>query len=115
MGQKNYEESRRFYTELGFAENEIDSSMSYFTVYESMGFYLQDHYVKEWVENTMVFLELYNLDECYQGLLEKDLGSRYDGVRMTAIRVEEWGREFHLLDPAGNFWHFGEFGSTSTE
>jgi len=41
IGAKNYNESRTFYTELGFEEVVLSLKMSLFKVNEDLGFYLQ--------------------------------------------------------------------------
>ena len=50
IGSKDFLESRTFYARLGFEEISISPKMSYFKANESLGFYLQDAYVKDWVE-----------------------------------------------------------------
>lgn len=109
IGAKNFEISRAFYQEIGFEEVLIDTSMSYFKANESLGFYLQNAYVKDWVDNSMLFLEVDNLDEFRETLLAKELGEKYETVRVSAIRNEAWGREFFVHDPSGILWHFGSF------
>jgi hypothetical protein len=109
IGAKDFEISRRFYNDLGFEESVIDSKMSYFRVNENCGFYLQDYYVADWVNNSMVFLEVDDLDLCAEELLGKGLEHKYENVRFTGIQTFEWGRECFMHDPAGVLWHFGEF------
>ena len=112
IGSKNFDESRKFYNELGFTEITIEPKMSYFRVEQeddSMGFYLQDYYVKDWVENSMVFLEVQNLTETYELILTKELTKKYKNVKVNKIKNEPWGNVFHVIDPAGVLWHFAEF------
>lgn len=82
--------------------------MSYFSK-QGMSFYLQDAYVKDWIDNTMVFVEVENVEQYYDVVLALDLPGKYDGVKLIPIRHEAWGKEFFLHDPAGILWHFGEF------
>lgn len=111
IGAKNYEESRAFYRELGFEEIIIDPKMSYFRVNDQLGFYLQDYYVKDWVDNSMIFLEVDDVDTCAKELLSKGLHEKYKHVRFTEIKEYDWGREIFMHDPSGVLWHFGEFKS----
>lgn len=53
IGAKNFELSRSFYRDLGFHESILTPTMSLFKI-ESLSFYLQDYFVKDWVDNTMV-------------------------------------------------------------
>ena len=111
IGSKNFNESRKFYQELGFAESEIGKKMSYFKVNDGLGFYLQDYYVKKWVNNSMIFLEVENLDELERKIKAKGLDEKYKYVRLTEIKQFDWGREFFMHDPSGVLWHFGTFNS----
>ena len=109
IGAKDYQQSREFYTDLGFKEHVIDKGMSLFLVNENLGFYLQDYYVEDWINNSMIFLEVDDLDQCAEELRGKGLPAKYQGVKLTEIRQFDWGRELFMHDPAGVLWHFGEF------
>ncbi len=70
IGAKDFTISRKFYTELGFTENVIDPNFSYFIIHDKQGFYLQNAYVKDWVDNTMLFVEVENAGTYYKELKE---------------------------------------------
>lgn len=108
IGAKDFEISRSFYRDLGFEEVVLSVDMSVFKTGQ-LAFYLQKAYVKDWIDNTMLFLEVDDVARYWNELLALDLPSKYAGVRLTAIRVEQWGRECFLHDPSGILWHFGEF------
>jgi catechol 2,3-dioxygenase-like lactoylglutathione lyase family enzyme len=108
IGAKNFELSRSFYRDLGFQESVIDNNMSYFST-QGLGFYRQHAYVKDWVDNTMIFLEVEDVDRYWNGLIALDLPTKHAGVRLTPIRNDHWGRECFLHDPSGILWHFGQF------
>ncbi len=108
LGSKDFAISRRFYQDLGFEESIISHNLSYFKTGE-LGFYLQDAYVQDWVDNTMIFLEVDDVDRYWQEILALDLPSKYEHVRLVPIRVQDWGKEFFLHDPSGILWHFGAF------
>jgi catechol 2,3-dioxygenase-like lactoylglutathione lyase family enzyme len=109
LGARDFDESRRFYTALGFDESPISPSLTYFAITPQLGFYLQNAYVKDWVDNTMVFVEVEDVDQHYQQLLALDLPARFPGARVTPTRVESWGKECFVHDPSGILWHFGAF------
>ena len=109
IGAINFEESRLFYTELGFEESKISNDMSYFRISPELGFYLQNAYVKDWVDNTMIFLEVNNVDEYYSDLHNLGLHNKYKNVKLTPIKEKDWGKECFMHDPSGILWHFGEF------
>lgn len=108
IGAKEFNTSRQFYKELGFKEIQVSKDMSYFKI-DSFGFYLQDAYVKDWINNSMVFLEVDDTERYYTFLNELNLTEKYKGVKLTRIYNNDWGRECFLHDPSGVLWHFGEF------
>jgi hypothetical protein len=109
IGAKDFHLSRNFYKDLGFQESIISTNMSYFNVFDTLGFYLQNAYVQDWVDNSMLFLEVENVEEYYSELQNLALHQKYKNVKLVPIRTEEWGREFFLHDPSGILWHFGTF------
>lgn len=108
IGAKNFEISRHFYRDLGFDETRLGDNMSVFKIGET-AFYLQNAYVKEWVINTMIFMEVDDVNGYYDELLSLNLSEKHEQVRLKPIQNESWGKEFFLYDPSGNLWHFGEF------
>ena len=108
IGAKDFQVSRRFYTELGFEEVVVSSNLSLFKT-GNFAFYLQDAYVKDWIDNTMVFLEVENVNDFWETLKALNLEVKYNEVRLVPIRIEHWGKECFVHDPSGILWHFGEF------
>jgi hypothetical protein len=109
IGSKNFDLSRAFYTEVGFEEVPISKNMCYFKIFDTMGFYLQDAYVKDWIDNTMIFVEVDSVDRYWNELQQLGLQNKYTGVKLTPIQYDDWGKECFLHDPCGILWHFGEF------
>jgi len=110
IGSKNYNISRNFYLDLGFEEIITSEKMSYFSI-GKFGFYLQDAYVKDWIDNSMIFLELDDLESDLKNIQSLGLTEKYENVRLSEIKYNEWGNEFFLHDPCGILWHFGKFNS----
>jgi catechol 2,3-dioxygenase-like lactoylglutathione lyase family enzyme len=108
IGAKDFELSRRFYRDLGFEEVVLFNDMSLFKT-SDLGFYLQAAYVKDWVDNSMIFLEVDDVERYWNELQALDLPAKYQGVRLTPIQNRDWGRECFLHDPSGILWHFGQF------
>ncbi|RYY52486.1 MAG: glyoxalase, partial [Chitinophagaceae bacterium] len=100
IGSKDYELSRAFYRDLGFEEVIISHDMCLFRIGQ-LGFYLQAYHVKDWVDNTMLFLEVDDVERYWKELTALDLPGKYDTVRLHPIRTETWGRECFLHDPSG--------------
>ena len=108
IGAKDFDISRSFYLDLGFEEVILFPDMSVFKK-DQIAFYLQRAYVKDWVDNTMIFSEVEDLDLFWKELVSLNLAEKYKGVKLTPIRNEDWGRECFLHDPSGILWHFGIF------
>jgi len=108
IGAKDFNISRSFYRELGFEEVVLDPMMSVFK-FGNFAFYLQNAYVKDWIDNTMIFVEVEDVERYFTELSALNLPSKYEGARLTAIKTYDWGRECFLHDPSGILWHFGEF------
>lgn len=109
IGAKDFKESRSFYNFLGFSETIITESMSFFKVNHQLGFYLQKAFVKDWIDNSMLFLEVENLEVYLSELKSKKLTDIFSTVRISEIVINDWGKEFFLHDPSGILWHFGNF------
>lgn len=108
IGAQDFELSRRFYTDLGFTETVLGAQMSVFKMGE-IAFYLQKAYIKDWIDNTMVFVEVASVQAFWDQLSERNLSQKYPGVRLVPIRHEDWGSECFVHDPSGVLWHFGTF------
>ncbi|TPG71719.1 glyoxalase [Hymenobacter nivis] len=108
VGARDFAVSRRFYRAFGFTETIVSPALSYFAL-PGAGFYLQDAYVQDWVDNTMLFLEVADVEQFWAELTALDLPGQCEGVRLVPIRQEAWGKEGFVHDPSGVLWHIGEF------
>ena len=109
IGANDFEESRSFYKAFGFSEVVLSKDLSYFKIDEKLGFYLQKAFVKDWIENSMLFLEVENLEKYLTELKSKNLTAKFSNVRISEIVENDWGKEFFLHDPSGILWHIGNF------
>ncbi|MEZ6017657.1 MAG: GNAT family N-acetyltransferase [Planctomycetota bacterium] len=66
---------------------------------------LQDIDVPVWQENQMLVLAVDDLDAFWAHVVAVDLLARFPGTRANAPTDYPWGREVHLIDPAGVCWH----------
>src|SRR6476646_10449810 len=90
LGAKDYETSRSFYRDLGFEEIVISEKMVLFTI-KGLSFYLQDYYVKDWIENSMVLLEVGNVEAYYGFLQQLELEIKYPTIKLIPLQQKEWG------------------------
>lgn len=112
IGAKNYQESILFYETLGFSVESVGPKMSVVRVTKEVCFYLQDAYVKDWVDNSMIFLEVEDLQSHWEAVKVLGLPEKFSGVRLSSIHYNDWGNEFFLHDPSGILWHIGNFKSS---
>ena len=110
IGAKDYDLSRSFYRDFGFQEIILSPGMSLFKT-DQIGFYLQNAYVQDWIDNSMIFLEVDDVYLYWKSLLALDLAAKYQGVKLTGIKAYDWGSECFMHDPSGILWHFGQFSS----
>jgi predicted enzyme related to lactoylglutathione lyase len=68
-------------------------------------FLLQDTDVPEWQKNQMITFEVSDLDAYWSEIEERDLSASFPGVRVRPPTDFPWGREVHIVDPAGVCWH----------
>lgn len=108
IGAKDFELSKSFYRDLGFQEI-IVSPVMCLLIKDQIGFYLQHAYVKDWIDNSMIFLEVDDVDIYYEELLALGLPAKFDGAKLTPVHKYDWGKECFLHDPSGVLWHFGQF------
>ncbi len=108
IGAKNFELSRSFYRDLGFEETILSDNMSVFKT-GGLAFYLQDFYVQDWIDNSMIFLEVEDVARYWNELLALDLVTKYETVKLVPVKTYDWGRECFIHDPSGILWHIGEF------
>ncbi len=108
IGSLNFRTSSAFYRDLGFKEKIITDNFSYFD-FQGFGFYLQDYYVKEWINNSALFMEVDDVNGWWDYLASLHLDKKYQGIKIIPPRKYNWGQECFLTDPAGVLWHFGGF------
>lgn len=104
---KDFDLSRRFYTDLGFTEAWASEDMAYFHAGNS-SFLLQKFYVKEHAENFMMHLLVQDVEAWWQLVESRQLGKKY-GVRVNPPEDRPWGmRDFTIDDPTSVLWRIGQ-------
>lgn len=102
----DFERSKSFYKDLGFTITYEEEKLVIMSAHD-VSFFLQDAYVKDWAENTMVQLFVEDLDDLYK-TIEK-LKETYEEIRYKPIFDAHYGRTFHLIGPEGVLWHMMEY------
>lgn len=101
MGARDFKNSIAFYVQLGFTAIPLTPKMSLLTN-DNIHFYLQDYYLKEWVENTMVVWIVDDIETYHTTVTGLDLPVKFPDSKVSAIKEEYWARILHIHDPAGN-------------
>ena len=108
IGAKDYTISMEFYSDLGFEKIELSEQLCLFKMGD-LGFYLQKAYVEDWINNSMVFVEVADANEFYNRIKKLLLTEKYKSVKIVGVREFDWGKECYVHDPSGILWHFGTF------
>jgi len=104
---KDFELSKRFYTDLGFTQRSEGGGVASFAC-GHCAFLLQDFYVQEFAENCVMHLLVADVAAWHRSVRASGLAERY-GVTVTALADQPWGiTEFVVIDPAGVCWHIGQ-------
>jgi hypothetical protein len=109
IGAKNIDESLQFYTALGWEPRLVTPNLYYVSIHNNFGFYLQDYYNTDWVNNTQVFVEIDDVETYYEHIASLQLPTQFEWVQLKPIQQADWGKEFFLTDPSTVLWHFGKF------
>ncbi|MFN2561962.1 MAG: bleomycin resistance protein [Jatrophihabitans sp.] len=70
---------------------------------------LQDHYVKQWAENTMITVVVNSADDWYDKVSSVLASGSYDDARVEQPKDEGWARVTYVWDPCGVLLHFAQF------
>lgn len=100
----DFDRSLAFFAELGFAKQWQHDGLAGLRFGDAF-LMLQNIHVPQWQENQMLTLEVDDLDVYWAEIDAKDLPARFAGVRTKAPADYPWGREVHVIDPAGVRWH----------
>lgn len=104
---RDFELSKRFYTDLGFDLAWSSDDLAYFHAGGS-SFLLQRFYVKEHADNFMMHLLVEDVEAWWRHVNAAQLGERYR-VRVSAPADRPWGiRDFTVDDPSGVLWRIGQ-------
>lgn len=100
----DFESAIAFFAELGFAkqwQHDDYAGLRFGGAY----FMLQRIDVPEWQKNQMITYEVDDLEAYWSEIDAKKLDVRFAGVRLRPPTDFPWGREIHIIDPAGVCWH----------
>lgn len=100
----DYDLALRFYRAVGFdIEWEHDGLAG--LRFGGASFLLQRFECPDWQANQMLVLNVDDLDAFWKHVAALDLAANFPGARVSPPKDYPWGREAHLVDPAGVCWH----------
>lgn len=99
---KDFEVSKRFYTELGFQPQVLTDDLVEMSI-GRFSFILQNYYVHEWADNFVIHMRVSDVNVWWERVTSLDLARRY-GVNVRAPHPESWGLVVGLVDPSGVLW-----------
>jgi hypothetical protein len=103
---KNFDISKRFYTDLGFRSRMLSDGLVEMRL-GSCAFILQNFYVQQWADNCVVHLGVSDLNAWWNHIVALDLHTRY-GAKTDAPRRQDWGLVAGVVDPSGVLWRIAE-------
>jgi len=107
LPSKDFDLSRRFYTDLGFTEALLSDEMAYFHA-GSCSFLLQRFYQQDHAENFMMHLLVEDVDAWWRHVEAQQLSQKY-AVRAEPPEDRPWGiRDFIIVDPTSVLWRIGQ-------
>jgi hypothetical protein len=104
---RDFEVSKRFYTDFGF---ELRVLLPDKLAELSLGchsFLLQNYYVQQWADNVALHLRVSNVRFWWDRIVSLDLAARY-GIKTMAPEQEQWGLVAGVIDPSGVLWRIFE-------
>lgn len=97
---KDFDLSKRFYSDLGFELAWSSNDLAYFRHGQS-SFLLQNFYNREHADNSMMHLLVEDADAWWSHVVAQSVATKY-GVKAEPPEDRPWGlRDFILVDPTG--------------
>jgi hypothetical protein len=103
---RDFEISRRFYTDFGFQPQALTEKLIEMRLGDC-SFILQDYYVQQWAENCVMHMRVSDVGLWWDHLVSLDLPARY-GVKTSPPKQEDWGLVAGVIDPSGVLWRIAE-------
>jgi len=104
--EKDFALSKRFYAGLGWETRDVGPGLALVRVADQQHFYLQDYYVKEVAENSMLHLTVEDAQAWYQHAAELVRDGPLWGARVQRPKRQAYGAMVTFVhDPSGVLLH----------
>ena len=102
--------SKRFYAALGWETQDVGPGLALVTLGEAQHFYIQDYYVKEVAENTMLHVTVDNAADWHAHVAAILEAGRFAPARVQPPARQPYGATVvFVLDPSGVLLHLCEW------
>jgi hypothetical protein len=110
----DHQTSRAFYQALGWTQLWSDSGLALLRLGTSQ-MILQDQYVRQWAESSMLTVEVVSADDWYEHVSGVLAARAYGDARVSRPKDESWARVTYVWDPCGVLLHFAQFPNAADE
>ena len=100
MPAKDFDQSKQFYTALGFKMSEGWGGTADFEL-NGNKFRLQNYYVKDWADNFMVVMGVEDVEAWHQHVSRIADSGDFDNVRIKEPENIDDSLVLHVVDPSG--------------
>ena len=97
---KDFEQSKRFYTALGFKLSEGWVGTADFEL-DGNHFQLQDHYVESWADNLMVIIGVDDVEAWHQHVKAIADGKEFSNIHVKSPETVDYLLTLHVVDSSG--------------
>lgn len=106
---KDFDVSKAFYEALGWKVEYLDGQLA-LLANAGRRFYLQRAWVKDWAENTMLFIPVADAQASYLAIRDALADGRYGEARVAPPRHQAYGALVTFVwDPAGVLLHLAQW------
>jgi catechol 2,3-dioxygenase-like lactoylglutathione lyase family enzyme len=103
---RDFQTSRRFYAALGWKTEDVGPRLALVTAGEAQHFYIQDYYVKEMAENTMLHVTVQSADDWHAHVAAALQAGHFPSARVQPPSRQPYGASVVFVhDPSGVLLH----------
>lgn len=103
---KDFALSKRFYAALGWETRDVGPGLALVALAAQQHFYLQDYYVREFAENTMLHATVDDAQAWFRHVDAVLQGDRFPGARVQPPATQAYGALVTFVhDPSGVLLH----------
>ena len=103
---RDFAQAKRFYAALGWDTRDIGPGLALVRLDDRQNFYLQDYYLKEVAENTMLHVTVENAQDWHEHVAAVLQAGDFEGARVKAPARQPYGATVVFVhDPTGVLLH----------